>query len=59
MSITEASAQRREPACRHFGPDGKNGTCGGCSLQHLSDQPYHAYKREPGGFGAEIEGPDA
>ncbi|MDH0616841.1 MULTISPECIES: class I SAM-dependent RNA methyltransferase [unclassified Agrobacterium] len=46
MSITEASAERREPACRHFGPDGKNGTCGGCSLQHLADQPYHAYKRE-------------
>ncbi len=46
MSITEASPERRAPACRHFGPEGKNGTCGGCSLQHLADEPYHAYKRE-------------
>ncbi|MCD4660544.1 TRAM domain-containing protein, partial [Agrobacterium sp.] len=46
MSIAEASADRREPACRHFGPEGINGTCGGCSLQHLADQPYHAFKRE-------------
>jgi 23S rRNA (uracil1939-C5)-methyltransferase len=46
MSITEASPERRTPACRHFGPEGKNGTCGGCSLQHLADEPYHAYKRE-------------
>ncbi len=45
MSVTEASPDRREPACRHFGPDGKNGTCGGCSLQHLADAPYHAFKR--------------
>ena len=45
MSVTEPSTDRQEPACRHFGPDGKDGTCGGCSLQHLKDQPYHAYKR--------------
>jgi 23S rRNA (uracil1939-C5)-methyltransferase len=45
MSITEASPDRREPACRHFGPDGKNGTCGGCSLQHVQDEPYHDFKR--------------
>ncbi|MEH3091011.1 class I SAM-dependent RNA methyltransferase [Rhizobium rhizogenes] len=45
MSITEASADRRAPACRHFGPDGKNGTCGGCSLQHVQDEPYHDFKR--------------
>lgn len=44
MSITEASPDRREPACRHFGPDGKNGTCGGCSLQHVQDEPYHDFK---------------
>lgn len=41
-----ASADRRDPVCRHFGPEGINGTCGGCSLQHLADQPYHAFKRE-------------
>lgn len=45
MSITETSPDRREPACRHFGPDGKNGTCGGCSLQHVQDEPYHDFKR--------------
>ncbi|MGL4094090.1 class I SAM-dependent RNA methyltransferase [Agrobacterium cavarae] len=45
MSITEAAPERREPACRHFGPDGKNGTCGGCSLQHVQDEPYHDFKR--------------
>lgn len=45
MSITEASPERREPACRHFGPNGKNGTCGGCSLQHMADEAYHAFKR--------------
>jgi len=31
LSITEASNNRRNPVCIHFG------TCGGCSLQHL---PY-------------------
>ncbi len=45
MAITEAAPERREPACRHFGPDGKNGTCGSCSLQHLADEPYHVFKR--------------
>lgn len=45
MSITEASPERIEPICRHFGPDGKGGTCGGCSLQHMSEASYRAYKR--------------
>ncbi|KQO79844.1 class I SAM-dependent RNA methyltransferase [Rhizobium sp. Leaf262] len=45
MSIAEAAPERREPACRHFGPDGKNGTCGGCSLQHMADESYHVFKR--------------
>lgn len=45
MSIIEAASERREPACRHFGPDGKNGTCGGCSLQHMVDDPYRDFKR--------------
>ncbi|KIQ01767.1 RNA methyltransferase [Agrobacterium tumefaciens] len=45
MSITTPAPERREPACRHFGPDGKNGTCGGCSLQHMADEPYHVFKR--------------
>lgn len=46
MSISEASPQRRDPLCRHFGPDGEGGTCGGCSLQHMGDEAYHAYKRD-------------
>ena len=46
MSIAKASPDRREPACRHFGPDGVNGTCGGCTLQHMADEPYRAFKRQ-------------
>lgn len=45
MSIAAPSADRVEPPCRHFGPDGKNGTCGGCTLQHMEEGAYHAYKR--------------
>ncbi|QND15355.1 class I SAM-dependent RNA methyltransferase [Rhizobium leguminosarum] len=46
MSITTPSADRQEPPCRHFGPDGVNGTCGGCTLQHMADAPYGAFKRQ-------------
>ena len=46
MSIASASADRQEPPCRHFGPDGINGTCGGCTLQHMADAPYGAFKRQ-------------
>ncbi|RUM06655.1 class I SAM-dependent RNA methyltransferase [Rhizobium chutanense] len=46
MSITTASPDRQEPPCRHFGPDGLNGTCGGCTLQHMADGPYRAFKRQ-------------
>lgn len=45
MSITVPSPDRVEPACRHFGPDGKGGTCGGCTLQHLAAPAYRDYKR--------------
>ncbi|HVK91275.1 MAG TPA: RNA methyltransferase, partial [Mycoplana sp.] len=45
ISTAAASPERVAPPCRHFGPDGKNGTCGGCSLQHASDPLYHTYKR--------------
>ena len=45
MSITTPSPERQEPACRHFGPDGVGGACGGCSLQHLADDAYLAFKR--------------
>lgn len=46
MSLTDLSADRVAPKCRHFGPEGENGTCGGCSLQHASDGFYHAFKRQ-------------
>ncbi|MBX4875308.1 class I SAM-dependent RNA methyltransferase [Rhizobium bangladeshense] len=46
MSIAAPSPDRQEPPCRHFGPDGVNGTCGGCTLQHLADGPYRDFKRQ-------------
>jgi 23S rRNA (uracil1939-C5)-methyltransferase len=46
ISIATASPDRQEPPCRHFGPDGVNGTCGGCTLQHYADVPYRAFKRQ-------------
>ena len=45
MSWSKVSPERVTPPCRHFGPEGKGGTCGGCSLQHWADGPYHDYKR--------------
>ncbi|MBP2447122.1 class I SAM-dependent RNA methyltransferase [Rhizobium leguminosarum] len=46
MSITTPSPDRQEPPCRHFGPDGVNGACGGCTLQHMAGSPYRAFKRQ-------------
>ena len=46
IALKEASADRVEPPCRHFGPEGVNGTCGGCSLQHAADGLYNAFKRQ-------------
>jgi 23S rRNA (uracil1939-C5)-methyltransferase len=40
ISILERSAQRIEPACRHFG------ICGGCALQHFEARAYLDWKRE-------------
>lgn len=40
IEVLEASPERQEPACRHFG------RCGGCQLQHWQDEPYLAWKRE-------------
>ncbi len=40
IAVLEASPERIEPACRHFGE------CGGCTLQHLRADAYHAFKRE-------------
>jgi 23S rRNA (uracil1939-C5)-methyltransferase len=43
MSTSSPSPDRVDPPCRHFGPD--RDLCGGCVLQHLADEPYHAFKR--------------
>lgn len=40
IDILEPSADRVEPACRHFG------TCGGCSLQHMKPASYLEWKRQ-------------
>ena len=45
MAITEPSPARANPSCRHFGPDGVNGACGGCSLQHVGAEEYRTFKR--------------
>jgi 23S rRNA (uracil1939-C5)-methyltransferase len=44
MSTSNLSPDRIEPVCRHFGPD--SDMCGGCSLQHLAEVPYLAFKRQ-------------
>ena len=38
--LVAASADRVEPACRHFG------RCGGCMTQHWAHAPYAAWKRQ-------------
>ncbi len=38
--VLKSGAWRAEPRCRHFG------RCGGCALQHVSLQPYLAWKRD-------------
>lgn len=40
LEVLEASDQRVEPPCPHFG------VCGGCALQHWAHAPYLAWKVE-------------
>jgi 23S rRNA (uracil1939-C5)-methyltransferase len=40
INVQQASAQRIEPICRHFG------VCGGCAMQHLSEASYRSWKRD-------------
>lgn len=40
MAVLDPSPQRVAPPCRHFGE------CGGCSLQHLEERAYRAFKRD-------------
>lgn len=39
-AVVEASSDRIEPVCQHYG------ACGGCALQHLSASRYAAFKRQ-------------
>ncbi|MCH2393299.1 class I SAM-dependent RNA methyltransferase [Oceanibaculum sp.] len=39
LELLEAGPDRREPPCPYFG------RCGGCTLQHLTDTAYRAYKQ--------------
>ena len=38
IELLSASPDRAEPGCPHYGP------CGGCTVQHLADAPYRAWK---------------
>jgi len=40
VSVIEASEDRIEPVCKHFG------SCGGCQVQHLANKPYLAWKKQ-------------
>jgi 23S rRNA (uracil1939-C5)-methyltransferase len=44
LSTAISSPDRVAPLCRHFDPD--RDACGGCSLQHLAEQPYTDFKRD-------------
>jgi len=39
LEVLDASPERQQAACRHFG------RCGGCQLQHWQDAPYLDWKR--------------
>lgn len=39
IEVLEPGPIRAAAPCRHFG------ACGGCALQHLSDEAYHSWKR--------------
>jgi 23S rRNA (uracil1939-C5)-methyltransferase len=40
VNVEQSSAQRIEPICPHFG------VCGGCAMQHLSEDSYRCWKRD-------------
>jgi len=40
LRVVQASPQRIDPFCVHFG------RCGGCAIQHWQAEPYRAWKRQ-------------
>ncbi|MBB4658654.1 class I SAM-dependent RNA methyltransferase [Parvularcula dongshanensis] len=44
IAVERSSPARAAPPCRHFGLPGDG--CGGCKLQHLTEDDYRAWKRE-------------
>jgi 23S rRNA (uracil1939-C5)-methyltransferase len=40
VNVQQSSALRIEPICRHFG------ICGGCAMQHLTEDSYRSWKRD-------------
>jgi 23S rRNA (uracil1939-C5)-methyltransferase len=40
VNVQQSSELRIEPICRHFG------VCGGCAMQHLSEESYRSWKRD-------------
>ena len=45
ISLLEPGPARIAPPCPHFGPDGENAGCGGCTVQHVAPEPYAEWKR--------------
>lgn len=46
LAVRQAVPERVEPPCPYFGPGGRGGTCGGCSLQHMALPAYEEWKRD-------------
>ena len=45
ISLLAPGETRTVPPCPHFGPDGANAGCGGCSVQHIDLDVYAEWKR--------------
>lgn len=44
ITVEQPAAERVEPPCPYFGPEGAR--CGGCTLQHMRQSDYEAWKRQ-------------